>query len=152
MVALRSVCPNQSAKESGIPNGIRTRAAALKGRCPRPLDDGDPTADSIRCGPRPEVASDEPAAARESCIRSRIFGSGCKVSSGCVEPGSLVDGDMHVILVIRRVAAPVGHVAPALTVALDVPDALIPDHVLDAKTPCIRPGPVGHLVAEGLAG
>src|ERR1700679_118753 len=22
------------------PNGIRTRAAALKGRCPRPLDDG----------------------------------------------------------------------------------------------------------------
>ena len=27
-------------KESGAPNGIRTRAAALKGRCPRPLDDG----------------------------------------------------------------------------------------------------------------
>jgi hypothetical protein len=25
---------------SGAPNGIRTRAAALKGRCPRPLDDG----------------------------------------------------------------------------------------------------------------
>jgi hypothetical protein len=24
----------------GAPNGIRTRAAALKGRCPRPLDDG----------------------------------------------------------------------------------------------------------------
>lgn len=22
------------------PNGIRTRAAAVKGRCPRPLDDG----------------------------------------------------------------------------------------------------------------
>ena len=26
---------------SGVPNGIRTRAAALKGRCPGPLDDGD---------------------------------------------------------------------------------------------------------------
>src|SRR5207237_465765 len=25
---------------AGTPNGIRTRAAALKGRCPRPLDDG----------------------------------------------------------------------------------------------------------------
>ncbi len=25
---------------SGDPNGIRTRAAAVKGRCPRPLNDG----------------------------------------------------------------------------------------------------------------
>ncbi len=24
-----------------IPNGIRTRVAGVKGRCPRPLDDGD---------------------------------------------------------------------------------------------------------------
>src|SRR5215471_16730283 len=29
---------------SRTPNGIRTRAAALKGRCPRPLDDGGATA------------------------------------------------------------------------------------------------------------
>ena len=28
-------------EDSGIPNGIRTRAAAVKGRSPRPLDDGD---------------------------------------------------------------------------------------------------------------
>ena len=28
---------------SSTPNGIRTRAAALKGRCPRPLDDGGGT-------------------------------------------------------------------------------------------------------------
>ena len=25
---------------TGGPNGVRTRVAALKGRCPRPLDDG----------------------------------------------------------------------------------------------------------------
>ncbi len=25
---------------NGVPNGIRTRVAAVKGRCPRPLDDG----------------------------------------------------------------------------------------------------------------
>src|SRR6266702_617504 len=29
------------------PNGIRTRAAALKGRCPRPLDDGGLTATAV---------------------------------------------------------------------------------------------------------
>ncbi|MEY2700015.1 MAG: hypothetical protein RIQ52_770 [Pseudomonadota bacterium] len=26
---------------SGVPTGIRTPVAAVKGRCPRPLDDGD---------------------------------------------------------------------------------------------------------------
>ena len=36
--ALRTRC--RTAKRSGTPNGIRTRAATLKGWCPRPLDDG----------------------------------------------------------------------------------------------------------------
>ena len=28
-------------KISGVPKGIRTPVAAVKGQCPRPLDDGD---------------------------------------------------------------------------------------------------------------
>ncbi|CAD5282172.1 conserved hypothetical protein [Alteromonas sp. 38] len=27
--------------ENGVPKGIRTPVTAVKGRCPRPLDDGD---------------------------------------------------------------------------------------------------------------
>jgi selenocysteine lyase/cysteine desulfurase len=34
--------PARRSRYLGAPNGIRTRAAALKGRCPRPLDDGGP--------------------------------------------------------------------------------------------------------------
>ena len=28
--------------DAGVPTGIRTPVTAVKGRCPRPLDDGDP--------------------------------------------------------------------------------------------------------------
>ena len=34
-------------KNSGIPKGIRTPVTAVKGRCPRPLDDGDPDIHSL---------------------------------------------------------------------------------------------------------
>ena len=36
--ALQDLCRRRTGDRA--PNGIRTRAAALKGRCPRPLDDG----------------------------------------------------------------------------------------------------------------
>ena len=44
--ALRAALQDHAAlaDASSAPNGIRTRAAALKGRCPRPLDDGGSTA------------------------------------------------------------------------------------------------------------
>ena len=32
---------NATLKKDGIPKGIRTPVTAVKGRCPRPLDDGD---------------------------------------------------------------------------------------------------------------
>ena len=32
----------------GDPNGIRTRAAAVKGRCPRPLNDGAKKRDAVK--------------------------------------------------------------------------------------------------------
>src|SRR5450432_3095920 len=43
--ALRAALQDHAvlATASRAPNGIRTRAAALKGRCPRPLDDGGST-------------------------------------------------------------------------------------------------------------
>ena len=31
----------QRSKKIGVPKGIRTPVAAVKGQCPRPLDDGD---------------------------------------------------------------------------------------------------------------
>ena len=33
--------PSRAFRCSGVPTGIRTPVAAVKGRCPRPLDDGD---------------------------------------------------------------------------------------------------------------
>jgi hypothetical protein len=36
-----SVSRSSQKKEDGIPKGIRTPVTAVKGRCPRPLDDGD---------------------------------------------------------------------------------------------------------------
>lgn len=35
---------------AGVPTGIRTPVIAVKGRCPRPLDDGDPSPTSLAPG------------------------------------------------------------------------------------------------------
>ena len=46
--AIFSVKPPLTKKLSGVPKGIRTPVTAVKGRCPRPLDDGD----TENCYPR----------------------------------------------------------------------------------------------------
>src|SRR5215218_7220914 len=52
------------------------------------------------------------------------------------------DGVVYVVSVVGRVAAAVGHEAPAFAVACDVPNVLVPDHVVDPERPrvCLRPG------------
>jgi hypothetical protein len=46
--ALRAALQDQAiVMHQRAPNGIRTRAAALKGRCPRPLDDGGSTDSAV---------------------------------------------------------------------------------------------------------
>jgi hypothetical protein len=49
------------------PNGIRTRAAALKGRCPRPLDDGGST--DIAALPVAPAVGDRPSIGDERHCR-----------------------------------------------------------------------------------
>ena len=38
---MKMACISASHFVFGVPNEIRTRVTAVKGRCPRPLDDGD---------------------------------------------------------------------------------------------------------------
>src|SRR6476646_7440028 len=59
-----------------------------------------------------------------------------------------VDGDVDMVLVVGRVAAPAGHVAPAIAGALVVPDVLVPDDVVDAQLLGVGPRPPGQPEAE----
>src|SRR4030095_5548236 len=62
------------------------------------------------------------------------------------------DGDVYVVLVVGRIAAAISHVAPALAIARDVPDVLVPDHVVDPERLRIRLGPRSDFVAKRLTG
>ena len=58
--------------ENGVPKGVRTPVAAVKGQCPRPLDDGD-TKLTIRHNTASylvELAGIEPATSCMPCKRS----------------------------------------------------------------------------------
>src|ERR1022692_234397 len=67
--ALRAALQDQAslADASRAPNGIRTRAAALKGRCPRPLDDGGSTVTAAL--PLAPAVGDCPSIGDGACYR-----------------------------------------------------------------------------------
>ena len=52
---------------------------------------------------------------------------------------------------VGRIAAAVSHVAPAFAVALDVPDVLVPDHVVDPERPRVGLRPGRSLVTKCLS-
>src|SRR6185437_1266681 len=59
---------------SGVPDGIRTRVTAVKGRCPGPLDDGDARGEWTAGPPYPEpdrARKITRAAPGGQCIRER---------------------------------------------------------------------------------
>ena len=58
------------------------------------------------------------------------------------------NGDVYVVLMVGRITTAVSHVAPALTVARDIPDVLIPDHVVDPERLRVGLGPGRNLGAK----
>ena len=59
-----------SALKAGVPTGIRTPVTAVKGRCPRPLDDGDPDLTTFFHVCLVEVSGIEPLTSCMPCKRS----------------------------------------------------------------------------------
>ena len=62
-----------STRRFGSPNGIRTRAATLRGWCPRPLDDGAVQVESRSIGG--SCRSNQPRTTRWTPSRDRLRGS-----------------------------------------------------------------------------
>src|SRR4051812_15878066 len=76
------------------PNGIRTRAAALKGRCPRPLDDGGPNSG----GEPPEDSSHPPPPRSRTCCRKAPWRAVSATSSGGRPSRLGIEGLHHLLL------------------------------------------------------
>ena len=88
---------------SSAPNGIRTRAAALKGRCPRPLDDGGSTViaavplapavgDCPSIGDEARYRQSAPPASRRATCRQAIGGQLLTEAAGLFSRRSLTIG------------------------------------------------------------
>ncbi len=69
-------------EEGGAPNGIRIRAAGLKGRCPRPLDDGGTLARSGQY----TCCANGAASRREAAPFAARLAPACASSSGLLPP------------------------------------------------------------------
>ena len=69
---------------SRAPNGIRTRAAALKGRCPRPLDDGGST--ELAVLPVAPAVGDAPKHRGQPVRSSKAFPGGRREASARPRP------------------------------------------------------------------
>ena len=61
----QAACKLPQVLKPGVPTGIRTPVIAVKGRCPRPLDDGDPMKLVVV-----EVSGIEPLTSCMPCKRS----------------------------------------------------------------------------------
>src|ERR1022692_1839039 len=89
--ALQAALQDQAslADASRAPNGIRTRAAALKGRCPRPLDDGGSTVTAAL--PLAPAVGDCPSIGDEARYRQSAPGQprrpGAGPAPGAGQPG-----------------------------------------------------------------
>jgi hypothetical protein len=66
VIARRESGRGRPTTRDGVPNGIRTRVATLKGLCPRPLDDGDAGSDTKMV----ELVGIEPTTSCMPCKRS----------------------------------------------------------------------------------
>ncbi len=79
----------------GTPNGIRTRAATLKGWCPRPLDDGGVSLVSLRADDN--ISQLEPGSTLDAsleALRARDLGCSWSISVGFGDVATILGSEM----------------------------------------------------------